>query len=206
MWRLLFSLAAGVIVFGAVLIRSSWSVAGCAGWHGVALAFVGWTWAEIFDNSPTETARRARIEDSSRAAADVLLLVACIASLVAVGLVLVESSHDTGLSKGLLIAMGVSSVALAWITVHTVFTLRYARLYYGSDPPTGIDFHADDQPDYRDFAYVALTIGMTFQVSDTDLTNKSVRHAAVRHALLSYVFGAVIVAITINIVGTLLSK
>ena len=90
----------------------------------------------------------------------------------------------------------------AWATVHSVFLLRYTRLYY-ADPIGGIDFHADDQPDYRDFAYVALTIGMTFQVSDTDLTAKRIRRSALEHALLSFVFGAVILGITINIVGAL---
>jgi uncharacterized membrane protein len=99
----------------------------------------------------------------------------------------------------------VSAIVAAWACVHTVFTLRYARLYY-ADPVGGIDFHDDYPPDYIDLAYVALTIGMTFQVSDTDLTARSIRRAAVRHALLSYVFGAVIVAVTINIVGTLASS
>lgn len=191
---------------GTLIAGSPWSVASCAGWDGVAVAFLGLTWTHILGNNPTETERHASVEDSSRTASDVLLLVACVASLVAVGLVLVESSHETGLDKGLLIAMGISSVTLAWITVHTVFTLHYARLYYGSNPPDGIDFHADDKPNYRDFAYVALTIGMTFQVSDTDLTTKAIRQTAIKHALLSYLFGAVIVAFTINIVGTLLSK
>jgi uncharacterized membrane protein len=89
--------------------------------------------------------------------------------------------------------------------VHTVYTLRYADLYY-SPPQGGIDFKEKDPPDYHDFAYVALTIGMTYQVSDTDLQRKAIRRTAVRHALLSFVFGAVIVAITINVVASLLNK
>ena len=94
------------------------------------------------------------------------------------------------------------SVALAWISVHTVFMLRYARLYY-SPPDGGIDFHGD-KPDYKDFAYLALTIGMTFQVSDTDLLGKRVRRTALHHALLSYVFGTGIVAVTVSSVAALL--
>jgi uncharacterized membrane protein len=198
--------AGALVLVATLLVGGSWSIAGCAGWDGAALAFLGSTWIHILRNDPAETARLARMEDSSRAAADALLLAACVASLVAVGLVLVESRNENGLDKVLLIAMGISSVAMAWATVHTVFALRYARLYYGTRTPAGIDFHADDKPDYRDFAYVALTIGMTFQVSDTDLTTKAIRQTAIKHALLSYLFGAVIVAITINIVGTLLSK
>ena len=96
------------------------------------------------------------------------------------------------------------SVALAWTSVHTVYVLRYARLYY-SPPEGGIDFHGE-APDYVDFAYLALTIGMTFQVSDTDLTASACAASALHHALLSYVFGTVIVAITVNSVAGLLGR
>ncbi len=93
--------------------------------------------------------------------------------------------------------------SFSWAAVHTVFTLRYASLYHLEGG--GIDFTEGDRlPDYRDFAYVAFTIGMTFQVSDTDLTSFTIRRTALRHALLAYLFGIVIVAITINVVAGLL--
>jgi uncharacterized membrane protein len=92
---------------------------------------------------------------------------------------------------------------LSWGLVHTVFSLRYARSYY-SRPVGGIDFNEDDPPTYLDFAYLAFTIGMTFQVSDTNLMNKKIRRVALSHALLSYLFGAVIVALVINVVSSLL--
>jgi uncharacterized membrane protein len=193
-------------VVAVVLIGGSWPVAACAGWDGAAGFFLGWTWFTILGHGPAETADLARTEDSSRAASDAALLGACGASLIAVGFVLVQAGGDHGAHKGFLIALGVSSVALAWLSIHTLYALHYARLYYGSDPPTGIDFHSDDEPDYRDFAYAALTIGMTFQISDNDLTTKPIRHSALRHALISFVFGVVIVAITINIVASLLGK
>ncbi len=162
-----------------------------------------WTFATRFDAA--RTARVARAEDGSRPVADSVLIAASVASLLGVAFILLDASSRSGPTKGLYIALAVSGVIAAWAVVHTVYTLRYARLYY-SDPIGGVDFHADDPPDYLDFAYVALTIGMTFQVSDTDLTARQIRRTAVRHALLSYVFGAVIVAITINIVGTLASS
>jgi uncharacterized membrane protein len=90
------------------------------------------------------------------------------------------------------------------MSVHTVYLLRYARDYY-SPPQGGIDFHGE-APDYVDFAYLALTIGMTFQTSDTDITAKRVRRAALHHALLSYVFGTVIVAITVSSAAALLAR
>jgi uncharacterized membrane protein len=95
-------------------------------------------------------------------------------------------------------------VAVSWAVVHTVFTLRYAHLYF-EDPVGGIDFSSDADPDYRDFAYVAFTVGMTFQVSDTEIAKRTIRRAVLAHALLSYLFGAVILAVVINVLGGLFS-
>ena len=122
--------------------------------------------------------------------------------MLAVAFVLVGARGLAGFAKAEYVVLAVASVVVAWAAVHTVYALRYARLYY-AEPVGGVDFHADDQPDYRDFAYLAMTIGMTFQVSDTDLTVKPIRRLAIQHALLSYLFGAVIVALMINIVGSL---
>jgi uncharacterized membrane protein len=124
------------------------------------------------------------------------------ASLLAVVFTLAQAGHAHAPARGLLTGLALASVALAWITVHTVYLLRYARMYY-SPPDGGIDFHGET-PDYLDFAYLALTIGMTFQVSDTDLVGKRIRRGALHHALLSYLFGTVILAITVNSVAALL--
>ncbi len=117
---------------------------------------------------------------------------------------LLKAAAEIGPPHAIITGVAVVSVVLSWAAVHTVFTLRYARLYYSGGG--GIDFHVDERPDFGDFAYVALTIGMTFQVSDTDLTGKRIRMTALRHALLSYLFGVVIVAMTINVVAGLLAK
>ena len=94
-------------------------------------------------------------------------------------------------------------MVLSWAVVHTSFALRYAGLYYAGQPG-GIDFHDKTATGkYSDFAYVAFTIGMTFQVADTNLQTKRFRKTVLRHALLSYVFGVVIIAIAINVVASL---
>jgi uncharacterized membrane protein len=153
--------------------------------------------------SAVETKAHARAEDFSRATSDVAVLAASVASLIAIAYTLLEAGKDHGADKALLILLAVTVVALSWATVHTLYTVRYGDLYYG-DPIGGIDFNEDEPPEYRDFAYLALTIGMTFQVSDTNLTSKPVRRAVIRHALLSFLFGAVIVALAINAVASLL--
>ncbi len=194
-----------VVLLGALVLGATWPAAIALGWDGTALAFLISVWIEIYGLDVSGTRRIARSEDSSVASSDGIIVAASMASLVAIAYVLLEGAGHSGNAKVLYIALAVSSVVLAWASVHTVFTLRYARLYY-ADPVGGISFHSDDQPDYIDLAYIALTIGMTFQVSDTDLTARPIRRAAIRHALLSYLFGAVIVAIMINIVGTLASS
>jgi uncharacterized membrane protein len=90
---------------------------------------------------------------------------------------------------------------LSWAVVHTVFALRYAHEYY-TPPVGGIDFKSGEyEPDYGDFAYLAFTVGMTFQVSDTDVGSRSVRRTVLRHALISYLFGAVILALVVNVIA-----
>jgi uncharacterized membrane protein len=140
-------------------------------------------------------------EDESRVSTDLVVLAAGVASLVGVGLILLKGSSASGLALACMTALGVVSVILAWATVHTVFTLRYAALYYANDG--GIDFNQKEDPDYRDFAYLAFTIGMTYQVSDTDVQTKEIRRTALKHMLLSYLFGTAIIAMTINIVAGL---
>jgi uncharacterized membrane protein len=121
-----------------------------------------------------------------------------------VGLVLVKAGHAAGSVKASLITLGVVSAVLSWTMVHTVFMLRYARAYWGAEPPGGIEFNESEPPTYIDFAYYSFTIGMTFQVSDTNITAKAVRRLTLHHALLSYLFGAVLLGLAINVVATLL--
>jgi uncharacterized membrane protein len=175
---------------------ASWSVAALCASDVAALVFIVWVSVTVARADAAATGRIARAEDSSRTAAEAILVGAGAASLLAVGFTLAQAGDAGSPERGLLTVLAIGSVALAWTSVHTVYVLRYARLYY-SPPEGGIDFHGET-PDYVDFAYLALTIGMTFQVSDTDLTGKRVRRTALHHALLSYVFGAVILAITVN--------
>jgi uncharacterized membrane protein len=191
--------AAAVI---ALAIGVSWSVAALYASDVAALVFIVWVWISVGRADPAATRRLARAEDASPVAAETVLIGAGAASLVAVGFTLSQAGDALAPARGLLTVLAMGSVAFAWTSVHTVHVLRYARLYY-SEPEGGVDF-GGQAPDYTDFAYLALTIGMTFQVSDTALTAKRVRRVALHHALLSYLYGAVIVAIMVNSVGGLL--
>jgi uncharacterized membrane protein len=180
-----------------------WQAAVLIGWDVAVTVVLGWIWLALAGLSAEETRKNASREDPSIRLSELLVLTAGVAVLAAVGLLLVRAGGAAGGTKAYLITLGVVSVALSWTLVHTVFTLRYARAYYGV-PVGGIDFNEEDPPNYLDFAYLAVTIGMTFQVSDTNLTSKGIRRIALGHALLSYLFGAVIVALVINVVSSLL--
>jgi uncharacterized membrane protein len=202
MRRLAVSVVAGIATAVLVIVFGDWRSAPAAGWDVAATVFLVWIWRVIWPLSADGTASHATEEDPNRATADTIILGACVASLVAVGLVLVRG-HSTGpLGQALYAGMSLLSLAISWFTLHTVYTLRYAQLYYG-EPVGGIDFNQQDPPSYHDFAYVALTLGMTFQVSDTSLRNSQLRSAALKHALLSYLFGAIILATAINLVAGL---
>jgi uncharacterized membrane protein len=188
----------------AVIGGASWSVAALLAEDVAALVFLVWVWSTIVTADAPTTSRLARTEDASRAAAEAVLIGAGATSLLAVVFTLGQAGHAGPPERGLPTALAIGSVVLAWLSVHTVYLLRYARDYY-SPPPGGIDFHGE-APDYVDFAYLALTIGMTFQISDTDIAARRVRRAALHHALLSYVFGTVIVAITVSSVAALLGR
>jgi uncharacterized membrane protein len=197
------AVAAGACAGLLASLPGSWQIGMLVGWDVAAGVYLAWTWRTIWRRDPAATARLALREDPGRATADALLLVASVASVLAVGLAITAGRVGTSLERDLRAALAVVSVFLSWTVVQTVFTSHYARLYYGH-PTGGIDFNQEAPPGYADFAYLAFTVGMTYQVSDTELQTAALRAAALRQALLSYLLGAVILATTINLVAGLL--
>lgn len=200
---------AGMLGLGAVAwllsgLVGTWRYAPLIGWDAAAAFYTAGVWLAIIPMDSDSTRRHAGREDPNRAWTGALILAASLASLVAVGVVLVEASSKSGSAKGLLTALAAGSVAVSWLLLHTLFTLRYAVVYF-KNGENGVDFNQKASPRYSDFAYLAFTIGMTFQVSDTDLTSHQMRTTAIRHALLSYLFGAVILATTVNFIVSLSS-
>ena len=194
--------AAGGVAFGLAILRMSWKVAATVGWDVAAIVFLMWVLGSIRSMDGADTREWATREDSSRGAADMLLIAASGASLVAVALTLLEASVGRGRASGPIIAVAGACLVLSWATVNTVFMLRYASLYY-AERPGGIEFAGESSPTYADFAYLAFTIGMTYQVSDTPLSTRAMRTTALRHGLISFVFVTSVVAMTINIVAQL---
>ncbi|SOD72193.1 uncharacterized membrane protein [Jatrophihabitans sp. GAS493] len=194
----------GVLAAVGTGLLGAWPYSPLVGWDTAAVIFSAWVWALIVSMTASETNTHATREDPGRAQADLIVIVAAVASLVAVGFVLVQASSASGASQDLLAGLGVVSVVVSWLAVHSLYALRYASLYYSGNPG-GIDFNQTIPPRYLDFAYLAFTIGMTFQVSDTDLQTPTIRATALRQGLLAYLFGAIVLGTTINLIAGLAS-
>jgi uncharacterized membrane protein len=183
-----------------------WQLTVLVAWDVTALIVIVGVWPFILRYDAGQTRSRAIREDNTRQGADLLLNGAGTASLFGVALAFLKANEGGGYQEALLECMGIATIALSWVIVHTVFTLRYAHIYY-TPPEGGIDFKQGEvDPDYRDFAYTAFTVGMTYQVSDTDVTHRPMRHAVSKHGLLSFVFGAVIIGSTVNVIAGLLNN
>lgn len=200
--RLAVMFLVGVIVGTLTGVLGSWGYALAIGWVAASLTYVSWVWLVIGRLDATDTASHATREDPGQFASEVVVLSASVASFGAIALILLEASSVQGAAKVGLVALALATIALSWLLVHTLFTLRYACIYYRNDAG-GINFNQNNPPRYTDFAYVAFTLGTTFQVSDTNLETHTIRVTALRHALLSYVLGVVVLATTINLISGL---
>jgi len=171
------------------------------GWDVAGLLLLAATWPHLLRYAPEVVKDHALREDPSRFTADIVLLVASVASLVSVAVVQIRGGGAGAGRDALgLSALALLSVITSWFVIHTVYALRYAELHY-REPAGGIDFGDTSCPSYADFAYVAFTLGMTFQVSDTTLKTTELRRTALAHALLSYLFGTVIIASTVSLIA-----
>jgi uncharacterized membrane protein len=180
------------------------------GWNVFAIASTALAWAHILGAHARTSVRETKLQDSSRTAIFVLVVGAALASLFAVGVLLVTAK---GLSSGdaarhALLAIG--TVICSWSLTHTIFTLRYAHLFYrhvrgqpADAAGSGLLFPEEKHPDYLDFAYFSFVIGMTCQVSDVQVTARAIRRTAFLHGLLSFVFNTVILALSLNLASGL---
>lgn len=195
-------------VLGVAATALFWTSLGSAGavavgWIVLTLVFCLWTGAVILRFDPEQTREHATDEDPSHATVTGALILASLASVGGVGFLL--SGTHPGSGAPIEAILGAAVVVCSWLLVHALYTVHYARLYYAEPGTPGIDFNGD-QPDYHDFAYLAFTLGMTYQVSDTALQTRPIRRAVLRHALLSYLLGAVVLACTINLVVQLAAE
>lgn len=184
-------------------------------WDTGALCFLALTWMMMWEATPATMRRQARRQDVSRLAILSLIIAAGCVSILAIGFLLKDTKGASETIQILHLTLSILTIFGSWLLVHTIYALHYAHGYYQTDRQKdreteykdlagGLDFPNDIEPDYRDFLYFSFVIGMTSQVSDVQISSRSMRQLALIHGILSFFFNTAIVAMTINVVAGLI--
>jgi uncharacterized membrane protein len=186
-------------------LRYSVPVAVLGGWNAGGLTLLAMAWLIITTCDAPATKERAAAEDPGRAAVTMLVILASLAGLVAVTVLVRRPGVNAPREEAELVALCLATVIVSWTLTHSAFTLRYAHLYYREDHEGvgGADFPGRALPSYLDFAYLAFTVGMTFQVSDTSVSSPQIRHTVLLHAVLSFLYSTAILAFVLNLVAAM---
>lgn len=195
--RLVGSFVLGAVVGLVVAPLTRVTLGMLAGITSAETVFVVTGWAVLWPMDAAATHRNVRREDFRPLLAEVAVVSAALGGLVAIVLLLLGADPGTGHAAA---ATALAGVFMAWAALHLMYATRYADMYYG-EPGGGIDFHSEEPPRFSDFLYFSYNLGMTYQVSDTDVSTARIRAVVLRHCLLSYVFGASILATAINLVA-----
>jgi uncharacterized membrane protein len=207
-----FAVSIGVAAIICFILRSHLNALteSIAAWDAFATSGLALTWLTILTTPASELRRRAKEQDLSRFAIFIFVIMAASAALFAVGFLVRTHRVEIRdhLTAHLLLAL--ATVASSWALVHTVFSLRYAHIFYGDTEDAakgeragGLIFPEEEHPGYTDFAYFSFVIGMTCQVSDVQVTSRRLRRLTLLHGMLSFAFNTVILALLINTVSGL---
>jgi uncharacterized membrane protein len=201
--RTVVALVVGVGAGLALSLRYSSAIAFIGGWDAGGLTLLALAWFIIGTCDAAATRERAAAEDPGRTAVTVLVILASLAGLLAVTVLVRRPGANAPKEEAELIALSLATVAVSWTLTHSAFTLRYAHLYYREDDEGvgGAAFPGRAPPSYLDFAYLAFTVGMTFQVSDTAVSSPRIRHTVLLHAILSFLYTTTILAFVLNLVA-----
>ena len=208
--KLLISAAVAIIVYlshplnnAALRLIFSWDI--------FSLTLLSLVWFTFITTSTKAIRAESQKEDDSRIVIFIVILLATMLSLFAV-LHMVISNSQYAENKILSLICGICCMIFSWSLVQTIFTSHYAHLYYAKagDEQTGerggLDFPGKTKPDFIDFAYFAFTIGMTFQVSDVQITERNIRRVVLLQSMLSFAFNACVISLSVNIISGLAAQ
>ncbi|BBO09458.1 MULTISPECIES: DUF1345 domain-containing protein [Bradyrhizobium] len=198
--RTFIALAAGVLV--CLLLPGSHRLVTrlLFGWDALIAVYLVLVYAMMLCNDHQHIRRAAAMQDDGRF---VILLVTAIGAFASIAAIVSElgTSH-----RGVLeLTIAISTIALSWAAVHTTFALHYAHDYYRNAKPGGLQFPSgdkEDHADYWDFVYFSFVIGMTAQVSDVGITDKTIRRTAAAHGIVSFIYNTALLALTVNIAAS----
>jgi uncharacterized membrane protein len=169
-------------------------------WDIFVAVYLVLVYALVFRSGLAHIRRNAILQDDGRF---LILLVTALGAFASIAAIIFEldETHRSSLE----LALSTATIALSWATVHTTFALHYAHEFYRGAKPGGLQFPSGDQhedADYWDFVYFSFVIGMTAQVSDVGITNKTIRRTATVHGIISFVFNTALVALMVNIAAS----
>ena len=207
--KLLFCISLSVIVYIILaLIKIDLESRIILAWDTFCLSMIVHTWLLFFITTQDDLHEVVEKQDDGLKVIFVIVLIAVCSSLFGT-LILLNGKDEPVYDKIFHTIISLSPVVLSWFLLHTTFAIRYAHLHHdhinlkaGSDVGN-IDFPTNEQPDYLDFAYFSFVIGMTFQVSDVQVSSRVIRRFVLMHSIISFVFNTIIVALTINTIASL---
>ena len=210
-FRLTVGVIAAFIVFYSRRQQENLVVPLISSWTAFAVGYIALSWFVIALYHPKDVMKQAKKEDTTGSLIFLLVLTAAICSLAGIFLLLRTSPAEHSKT---FVALPFASVFFSWILVHTIFIFRYAHLYYAApddindakNNTPGLEFPGESFPDYLDFAYFSFILGMTFQVSDVQITSRKIRRLALLHGCISFIYNTLILALSINIVSGIVSK
>ncbi len=205
--RLFSSVALALIVVTVLAAVTTWRPATrqLVGWDiGVALYLV-LAFHMMGSSAVHDIRRRAAAQDEGQLAILVLTVAAAVASLGAILAELGIPAGEAGRRQPAQLILATVTILLSWFFIHTMFALHYAHEFYDEATGRGLAFPGDEQePDYWDFVYFSFVIGMTAQVADVGITSRQIRRTVVAHGIVSFMFNAALLALTVNIAASAL--
>jgi uncharacterized membrane protein len=209
--RLAIALVIGLLVYWGIPREVSWALRILAAWDGGVISFLALTLVVLNHYHRGHLRLSVKTHDESRTVIFTLVVAAASASFIAITFLLRNTKALLPAIKLAHVSLGLLAVICSWLLVHTMFAIHYAHRYYRDNPTTpeqdatrGLKFPGDKEPDYWDFLYFSLVIGMTAQVSDVQITLPGMRRLALIHGVLSFFFYAFILALTINMVASIM--
>lgn len=211
-YRILVAAFIALIIFFIAYKENTKQLSVLYGWISFAFITLAFSWITILVRHPKEISVIAKEQDASFWIIFLLVIGAAFISLFGIFLFLqgLPTFSKTGLSAH--IVLSIIGVLLSWLLIHTLFTTRYAHLYYkGTGHQTnpyagGLEFPGGERPDFLDFAYFSFVLGMTFQTADVSISGRLIRRLALLHGFLSFVYNTGIIALSINVISGVIGK
>jgi len=198
--RTFFAIAIGILTYALLPASLRQVTRALLGWDVFIAVYLLLVFTMVVRSGLSHIKRNAVLQDDGRF---VILLVAALGAFASIAAIVSElgASHHSGQA----LTLATVTIALSWAAVHTIFALHYAHEFYRGAKPGGLQFPSGDQhenADYWDFIYFSFVIGMTAQVSDVGITDKTIRRTATAHGIVSFIYNTALVALMVNIAAS----